>query len=135
MSDVLEEAEWTRRRDRHRQRVSAALGCYPRRWADGAAHPVIDFLFTYYTLRPAQLARWHPGFGVGLAGPSAAAYGRLAGYRRTGHAVTVDSDLLARRRTTIAFVVGLLDATAGRPAHRRVIPAPPFATSFGGGRL
>jgi hypothetical protein len=117
VSEVLEEAEWTRRRDRHRQRVSAVLGAYPRRRADGAAHPVIDFLFTYYTLRPAQLARWHPGFGAGLAGPSAAAYERLAGYRRTGHAVTVDSDLLARRRTTIVFVVDLLDATASRPAH------------------
>ena len=117
VSEVLEEAEWTRRRDRHRQRVSAVLGSYPRRRADGAAHPVIDFLFTYYTLKPAQLARWHPGFGVGLAGPSAAAYERLAGYCRTGHAVTVDSDLLARRRTTIVFVVGLLNATASRPAH------------------
>jgi len=40
-----------------------------------------------------------------------------AGYCRTGHAVTVDSDLLARRRTTIVFVVGLLNATASRPAH------------------
>jgi hypothetical protein len=117
VSEVLEEALWTGRRDRHRQRVSAVLGPYPRRRAGGAAHPVIDFLFTYYTLRPAQLARWHPGFGVGLAGPSAAAYERLAGYHRTGHVVTVDSNLLARRRTMIVFVAGLLDATARRPAH------------------
>jgi hypothetical protein len=114
---MLEEAEWTRRRDRHRRRVSAVLGPYPRRRADGAAHPVIDFLFAYYPLRPAQLARWHPGFGVGLVGPSAAAYERLAGYHRSGHVVTVDSNLLARRRAMIVFVVGLLDATASRPAH------------------
>jgi hypothetical protein len=31
--------------------------------------------------------------------------------------VTVDRDLLVRRRPTIDFVVGLLDATANRPAH------------------
>jgi hypothetical protein len=98
VSEVLGEAEWTRRRDRHRQRV-------------------IDFLFTYYRLRPAQLARWHPGFGVGLEGPSAAAYERLAGYRRSGHTVIVDTDLLARRRPAIDFVVGLLGATASRPAQ------------------
>jgi hypothetical protein len=69
VSEVLDELDWTRRRDRHRERVSAVLGSYLDRRADGAAHPVIDFLFTYYMLRPAQLARWHPGFGVGLAGP------------------------------------------------------------------
>jgi hypothetical protein len=117
VSEVLDEAEWTWRRDRHRQRVSAVLGSYPDRRADGAAHPVIDFLFTYYRLRPAELARWHPGFGIGLAGPSAAAYARLRGYRRTGHAVTVNRDLLARRQATIDFVAGLLEATASRPAH------------------
>ena len=32
-------------------------------------HPVCDFLFTYYSLRPRQLRRWHPGYGVVLAGP------------------------------------------------------------------
>ena len=117
VSEVLGEAEWTRRQERHRQRVSAVLGSYPRRRADGAADPVIDFLFTYYTLRPAQLARWHPGFGIGLEGQSAAAYEGLAGYRRSGHTVTVDTDVLARRRPTIDFVVGLLDATARRPAQ------------------
>jgi hypothetical protein len=69
VSEVLDELDWTRRRDRHRERVSAVLGSYLDRRADGAAHLVIDFLFTYYMLRPAQLARWHPGFGVGLAGP------------------------------------------------------------------
>ena len=31
-------------------------------------HPVHDFLFTYYSQRPAQLRRWHPGYGVALAG-------------------------------------------------------------------
>jgi hypothetical protein len=117
VSEVLDEVEWTRRRDRHRERVSAVLGSYMDRRTDGAAHPVIDFLFTYYRLRPAQLARWHPGFGVSLAGPSAAAYARLCGYRFIGDAVTVDRDLLARRRPTIDFIVGLLDATANRPAH------------------
>jgi hypothetical protein len=117
VSEVLDEVEWTRRLDRHRERVSAVLGSYLDRRTDGAAHPVIDFLFTYYPLRPAQLARWHPGFGVSLAGPSAAAYARLRGYRFIGDAVTVDRDLLARRRPTIDFIVGLLDATANRPAH------------------
>ena len=114
MSEVLDEAEWTRRRDRHDKRVTAILGPYLAQRGHGTPDPVIDFLFTYYTMRPAQLSRWHPGVGVGLSGPSAHAYQRLSGYCRVGGAVTVDPDLLSRRRDTIDFIVGLLDATAGR---------------------
>jgi hypothetical protein len=116
VSEVLAEACWTQRRDRHRERVTALVGPYLVRRGHGTSHPVLDFLFTYYRLRPAQLMRWHPGFGVGLSGPASEVYARLSGYRRTGGAVTVDPDLLARRRPTVEFVVGLLDATAGRPA-------------------
>ena len=32
----------------------------------GVKHPVHDFLFTYYSQRPAALRRWHPGWGVAL---------------------------------------------------------------------
>ena len=31
-------------------------------------HPVHDFLFIYYRLKPSQLDSWHPGLGVGLLG-------------------------------------------------------------------
>jgi hypothetical protein len=31
-------------------------------------HPVYDFLFEYYSFRPAHLLRWTPGFGVELEG-------------------------------------------------------------------
>jgi hypothetical protein len=117
VSEVLTEAEWTRRRDRHRQRVAALLDPYLDRRGDGPAHPVIDFLFTYYRLRPGQLKRWHPGFGIWLSGPSAAGYARLSGYRRTDDEVAVDRDVLLRRKGTVEFVAGLLEATAGRPAQ------------------
>ena len=35
-------------------------------------HPVYDFLFDYYSFRPAYLLRWTPGFGVALAGATRA---------------------------------------------------------------
>jgi hypothetical protein len=117
VSEVLTEAVLTRRRDRHRQRVAALLDPYLDRRGDGPAHPVIDFLFTYYRLRPGQLKRWHPGFGIHLSGPSAAGYARLSGYRRTDDEVAVDRDVLLRRKGTVEFVAGLLEATAGRPAQ------------------
>jgi len=117
VSELLAEAEWTRRRDLHRQRVSSLLGSYLDRRHHGRAHPVIDFLFTYYTLRPGHLARWHPGFGVGLSERGAEAYARLSGYCCAGGAVTVDREVLLRRRETIEFVVRLLEATADRSAQ------------------
>ncbi len=38
------------------------------RVARGQKHPVYDFLFEYYSWRPARLLRWTPGFGVTLEG-------------------------------------------------------------------
>jgi hypothetical protein len=37
-----------------------------RRMARHEKHPVYDFLFEYYSFRPAHLLRWTPGFGVHL---------------------------------------------------------------------
>src|SRR4051812_22113180 len=51
----------------HEKRVDAPPGEPLPRRADGRRHPVADFLFTYYSHRPAQLRRWHPGPGVALA--------------------------------------------------------------------
>src|SRR6478672_13941148 len=75
---VLDEATWHARADAHADRVDAFLAPHLERRSGGVKHPVHDFLFTYYAQRPAQLRRWHPGYGVGLAG--GAAYAGLKGY-------------------------------------------------------
>jgi hypothetical protein len=72
---------------------------------------VLDFLFTYYSHRPAKLLRWHPGPGVELAG--ADEYLRWPAYRATGRGVVLGS-LPAARRQAVEFVHGLLTAIAGR---------------------
>ena len=59
------------------------------RTARHETHPVYDFLFTYYSFRPARLRRWHPGAGIVLRG--ATGYG--PGYRDTADGSTVDVDL------------------------------------------
>src|SRR3954466_8370997 len=114
--EVLDGAEWRRRESAHQARVDALLRGHRERARRGEKHPVEDFLFTYYSLRPARLRRWHPGAGVAL----------LAGGERTmwrdhrvvDGAVTVDvRAFLARRATTVQHVSALLTATAERPAH------------------
>jgi hypothetical protein len=112
---VFDEGDWTARAQRHRERVDDFLRVY--RSPAGEPHPVWDFLFTYYSLRPRQLRKWHPGFGVVLAGDSATRYLGRTGYGRAPHGVSVTLDYLRGRAETVRFIAGLLRATASRPAR------------------
>jgi hypothetical protein len=108
---LLSPADWQARRDAHVARV--------RRWTDplrarrsrGERHPVLDFLFTYYSYRPAKLLRWHPGPGVELA--EARDYLRWPAYRETNYGVEL-GPLASSRRPTVEFIHALLTATAAR---------------------
>lgn len=115
---VLAADEWATRAQSHRSRAQRFLDPHARRAAAGEPHPVWDFLFTYYSLRPRQVRRWHPGYGVALAGPEAARdYRNSAGYLWTGVGVTVSGDYLRSRLESVRFIARLLAATAGRPAQ------------------
>ena len=65
---VLAESDWMARTRAHRLRVDAWTAPRLSRRRAGQRHPVDDFLWDYYRLRPAQLAAWHPGVGIVLAG-------------------------------------------------------------------
>ncbi|MFE9578031.1 3-methyladenine DNA glycosylase [Nocardia sp. NPDC006044] len=118
---VLPEDRWRAQAAEHLTRVDQLVGPYVARRAAGSSHPVIDFLFTYYGHKPAQLRRWHPGFGIGMAG--AREYDGARGYHRISAGAdsavvrTADPAYLARRRDTVEFVANLLRATASRPAQ------------------
>jgi hypothetical protein len=112
--DVLAEPEWTARAAAHRARVEAFTGPHGRRAGRGEAHPVWDFLFSYYSLRPRQLRVWHPGCGTALAGPAATEYLDRAGYATSADGVTVSADFLRSRLSTVGFVADLLRATEDR---------------------
>ncbi|MEU6832630.1 3-methyladenine DNA glycosylase [Nocardia beijingensis] len=117
---VLSGVRWRASAAAHRARLDDLVGPYLERRAQGSSHPVIDFLFTYYGHKPAQLRRWHPGYGIGLA--DAAEYRGARGYHRVvtdsdADCYTADPAYLGKRRDTVAFVAELLRATASRPAH------------------
>ncbi|MFD3706178.1 3-methyladenine DNA glycosylase [Nocardia sp. NPDC058658] len=113
---VLPASEWQAAAREHRDRLDRLVGPYLERRKAGTTHPVIDFLFTYYGNKPAQLRRWHPGFGIGLR--DAGEYQGARGYYEHGRGVfTADPAYLAKRRDTIEFVSRLLTATAQRPAQ------------------
>ncbi|MGH3330933.1 MAG: 3-methyladenine DNA glycosylase, partial [Nocardioidaceae bacterium] len=129
-NEVLDEATWQARRAAHEHRVDAWVQPHLRRRQAREAHPVEDFLFTYYSQRPAAFRRWHPGFGVVLesGGP---AYLGLKGYvevstgsttgrmgsttGRTAAAVSVE--YVETQRPLVLALHRLLTATANRPAQ------------------
>lgn len=59
-------AEWQAEADAYRRRVQPMCDDRVQRMAKGKKHPVFDFLFEYYSYRPAHLLRWSPGIGVVL---------------------------------------------------------------------
>jgi hypothetical protein len=75
---------------------------------------VLDFLFTYYSFRPARLEQWLPGPGVLLL--DADELLDVPGYVPDGRGVRLDpGSLPARLPRTADFVHDLLVATAARP--------------------
>jgi hypothetical protein len=107
---VLAHTEWSRRRAAHEARVDRLVGDHLARRRAGERHPVEDFLFTYYSFRPAALRRWHPGPGVLLSG----AMEVPPGHRAHEQGVGLDPDYVRERRARVRWVRELLAATAGR---------------------
>jgi hypothetical protein len=112
---TLDASTWAARSVAHEQRVDAWLRPHLSRREEGVAHPVEDFLFTYYSQRPAALRRWHPGFGVSLAG--ATAYAGQKGYAVVGDVAGVTRGHVASQRPLLGALRTLLSATAARPAQ------------------
>ena len=106
----LDEAAWRARAAAHRARVERWTGPHRERRRRREAHPVLDFLFTYYSHRPAQLEQWHPGPDVLLLGAAP-----RAAYRTVDGGVVLDLAEHPDRLRTAAFVRALLAATASRP--------------------
>ena len=109
---LLDEATWRARAEAHEARVDGLVADHLARRRDGVPHPVHDFLFTYYSFRPAQLRRWSPGFGVVCLSP-----GRAAGSGTRPAPAPVTAADVAGRRDLVDGIHALLVATAGRPAN------------------
>lgn len=127
----LAEDAWQARAATHHARVDRYAAPYLARRSSNQKHPVEDFLFSYYTQKPGQLSRWHPGAGVVLTG--AAATERLgwkfyrpandgerevSGAPRQGPAVVLDVEkFLEQRKDAVDFAAIILGRTAARPAQ------------------
>ncbi|MFV0426377.1 MAG: 3-methyladenine DNA glycosylase [Beutenbergiaceae bacterium] len=112
---VLPAASWHEHARTHAERVDALVADHLHRRQNKKSHPVHDFLFTYYSYRPSQLRRWHPGYGITLV--DAEEFTGLRGYEVTDDAAAVTSEFLTAQQDLIGGTHALLTATAGRAAN------------------
>nr|WP_307454131.1 MULTISPECIES: 3-methyladenine DNA glycosylase [Microbacterium] len=113
---TLTRAQWTLAAAVHAERADALTAEHRARASRAEKHPVEDFLFTYYSYKPAILRRWHPGPGVVLEQAEERVGWRW--YRADGDDVHVDAGRFRTERGSLyRGVLNLLRATLGRPAQ------------------
>lgn len=106
---------WRERERAHIERADALTRAHRERAARGQKHPVEDFLFTYYSYRPALLRRWHPGEGVDLDDAPERSSWRWYRSGSSRGSVRVDGDAFrAEKADLLRGVRAILAATAGR---------------------
>ncbi len=112
----LDAPTWRDRAARHARRVDALTAGHRQRRARGLAHPVEDFLFTYYPFTVGALRRWHPGPDVVLLDASGDERAGWRFYRVTEDGLELDHAAYLRARgDEVARVRDLVRHTADRP--------------------
>ncbi len=109
----LSEAEWRECRSAHEARIDAYVTPHLARRAAREKHPVFDFLFTYYSFKPAQLRRWNPGYGVSLPLAAQAEFAAYKGYVDGA----VATEYVVSQHSLIESLHTLLGATASRSGN------------------
>ncbi|QNN63988.1 3-methyladenine DNA glycosylase [Leucobacter denitrificans] len=110
---MLEAADWRAREAEHQARADALSATHRARRSRGETHPIEDFLWTYYTISPGELRKWHPGVGASLEGAVDRETWRY--YRVDGGSASVDLDAyFAKRGATVSYIEELLSSTLER---------------------
>lgn len=111
---------WLAREQAHAERADALTAAHRERRLRGEAHPIEDFLFTYYSYSPGLLRRWHPGAGVELADAAGSPRAEWRWYARGAASGSLVVDHAAMRRekgAMLGVVERILRRTAARPAQ------------------
>ncbi|MDN3494430.1 hypothetical protein QL996_00665 [Planococcus sp. APC 4015] len=113
----LSPREWRELEAAHHYRADDLTAAHRARASRHERHPVEDFLFTYYSYKPAVLRRWHAGEGVVLSDAAERAGWRWYAPGADPGSVHVDGvSFRAERSLLVAGVSRILRATAGRAA-------------------
>lgn len=110
----LSTESWRALANAHQNRANALTREHQERRMRHERHPVEDFLWTYYSVKPRELRRWHPGAGVILENIDEDRK-TWRHYATTGGDATVDlAAYFAQRGATADYVEHLLTVTLER---------------------
>lgn len=130
---MLAVPQWSALARAHAVRADDLTAGHRSRRSAGQTHAIDDFIFTYYSLSPGRLRRWHPGVGTRLLSaqghvPPQHSWRWYTSQQREANGagdsiVHLDvARFLTDRGEAVRFVRDLLRATASRP---------PFPACFG----
>lgn len=109
---TLERRDWLERARAHADLVAPIAHSVRKRRDTATKHPIDDFMWDYYTLRPARLERWHPGFGFRLL--DAPEYQSQRGYQTIGAVTEVSPAFIRSREDSFQWTLDLLKQTSTR---------------------
>lgn len=116
--EILDAGSWTARAAAHESRADALTAAHRARSARGEKHPVEDFLFTYYSYKPAQLRRWHPGARVVLEDASERRSWRWYSPGPSADSAVPDPARFRNEKPELAALIErMLRSTAARPGR------------------
>ena len=114
MNRYLCAPQWREKRAAHVARLTPFIAAHRARRSRGEKHAVWDFLWEYYSFRPAQLLKWSPGIGVELEDGATEFNGKE--WSATPDGAVLDAAKFPRHRVDSAReIVRLLEQTAARP--------------------
>lgn len=109
--------QWTHLEASHQSDSDTLTATHRLRKQRGERHPVEDFLWTYYSVKPAELRRWHPGAGVTLEGAAVERAGWRY-YATKGDDAFVDVPaFFSKRGATVDYIEELFNATLEHTPH------------------
>ncbi|MGN7950370.1 3-methyladenine DNA glycosylase [Microbacterium sp. 22215] len=118
MTASLSRRVWLERERAHQERADALTSAHRERASRREKHPVWDFLFTYYSYKPAQLRRWHPGAGVELEEAPERLSWRWYSPGSSEHSAVPDAATFAGEKSELAALIErMLRRTASRPGQ------------------
>jgi hypothetical protein len=115
---IIARQDWLLREEAHRERADVLTAAHRDRATRAEKHPVWDFLFTYYSYKPAQLRRWHPGAGVELDEAAERLDWRWYSPGRSAGSAVPDAAAFGREKAELAGLIEkMLRRTASRPGQ------------------
>lgn len=135
---VVPEEIWALWERRHTAAVDELTAAHLDRRRRGEAHPVVDFLFTYYRTSVATVRRWHPGPGLLLENAHHTRRVDWRHYRResvNGRSglVVDETSVLDRCGPRIARARDIIGATLDRPGATGCFGLHEWAMLYGTG--